>query len=152
MITNTGFANHSVIREIEAAMPVRLLTADEEALREVSSRLDLGIKTIPAGAYEWLDQDVETVSLSAVLVADARLEEERAFALTRAIIEHLDRIQSIHNSLGAISLDMMGSLRTIPYHPRAGQGVPGGGSPGRDTVIDRCPSGPRSSASKRIVN
>lgn len=119
MITNIVFVGHSAIRELAAAMPMRLLQCDDAALESVAAEFGIAIRTIPAGAYDWLDRDVRTLSLSAVLVADAGMDDDRAYRVTKALIGNLERFRSVHKSMDQVTPAMMGSLTTIPYHPGA---------------------------------
>lgn len=119
MITNIVFAGHSSIRDMANAMPVRLLAPDTDALAETASRFGISQNLLPAGTYDWLDRDVPTLSLKAVLVADASMPEARAQALAEALIGHLDKVQGVHPAMAQLSLDMMAGLATLPYHPGA---------------------------------
>lgn len=132
MITNTLFIAHSVIRQIGAAMEVRLLSPDEQVLVELANRMGVGIGTIPAGAYDWLEEDVPTLTLAAVLVADLSMEEEAARRLVAALIAEVEEVREVHKAMTPLTPTMMASLTTLPYHPgavrayqEAGVDVPG---------------------------
>ncbi|MEM9781403.1 MAG: TAXI family TRAP transporter solute-binding subunit [Pseudomonadota bacterium] len=119
MITNIVFAGHSSIRDMANARSVRMLVPDAAAIAETAARFGIAERIMPADSYPWLDQDVPTVSLKAVLLADATLPDAAVEALTSALIEHLEKMQSVHPAMAALTIEMMGSLATIPYHPGA---------------------------------
>ena len=68
---------------------------------------------------EGLDRDINTVALGAALVATDELSEQVAYDVTKALVENVDQIRRVHTSMRALSPELMGALRVIPYHPGA---------------------------------
>jgi TRAP transporter TAXI family solute receptor len=52
--------------------------------------------TIPAGTYSGFDEDVQTVSVMAMLVATDKVDDKLGYDITKALFDNLDRLQSAH--------------------------------------------------------
>lgn len=96
-----------------------ILPLDAEAIEKVASLTGADPYVIRKGGYEWLDRDVPTVALSAVLVASKTMPEQTAYDLTKALVTNLQRIQQVHKSTAALTPQLMASLKIAPYHPGA---------------------------------
>jgi TRAP-type uncharacterized transport system substrate-binding protein len=53
-----------------------------------------------------------------LVVTDAMAERE-AYNLARALVENVDRLRSVHQSMRALTPEFMASQTVIPYHPGA---------------------------------
>ena len=70
---------------------------------------------IPAGTYQGFDEDVQTISVMAMLVVNDKVDDKLGYEITKAIFSNLDRIQAAHavgkmiskeNAEKGMSLDM----------------------------------------------
>ena len=73
--------------------------------------------TVPAGTYSGQDQDLATVSVKALLVAQASLEEELAAALMEAVFSSLAEMAQFHPGLARLSLKKAVAGLKLPLHP-----------------------------------
>lgn len=119
MFGNGVFAPHSSILEAANAVPVEMLSIPEEVIERVSRETGADPYVIPAGAYEWLAADVPTVALGAMVLIRQDLPDESVYQLTRALVEDVDVIRSVHKSMKTLTPRLMASQRVIPYHPGA---------------------------------
>jgi len=119
MMGNGVFAPYARIVQTGAALDLSMLSLSDQVIEAVSQATGAEAYTIPAGTYEWLDRDINTVALGAALVATDELSEQVAYEVTRALVENVDQIRRVHTSMRALSPELMGSLRVIPYHPGA---------------------------------
>jgi hypothetical protein len=47
------------------------------------------------------------------------MDAATAEAITSAIVTHIDKLQSVHPSMKALTVDLMKSLKNLSYHPGA---------------------------------
>ncbi|EGL82197.1 TRAP transporter solute receptor, TAXI family [Caldalkalibacillus thermarum TA2.A1] len=108
------------IEELQAsAGDVKLLEISPEALEYIEANSGYEAYTIPAGTYNWINEDVTVVSAYAILVANTdTVNDDLAYELARVMIEHADENthpQSDHTTLDNALLGSEG----LPIHPGA---------------------------------
>lgn len=108
-------------RFVEAARNQELvmLPLEPEIVSQIATATGGDPYTIPAGGYEWQTEDVQTVALSAVLVASESMPEETAYQVTKALIQQIDKVREVHKAMGNLEGALMPSLSVIPYHEGA---------------------------------
>ena len=106
--------------DVAATQDIKLLNfsdQDIESLNEAYPYLT-GV-TVPAGTYNGLDNEVQTVALQAILVAESSLSEEVVYNITKAIFENRDTLIAAHDRARDITLDGAESGMTVKLHPGA---------------------------------
>jgi TRAP transporter TAXI family solute receptor len=116
---NGLFAPDSSIVQTGNALPVTMLSLSRGAVERVAAATGTVPYTIPAGSYDWLERAIPTVALGALLVTSAALAEDVAYSLTRALIEHIDRLRRVHTAMQALTRELMAAPSPIPHHPGA---------------------------------
>ena len=116
----TSGAPNAGIQEIVTAQPLRFLEIKGKLRDDIIAKYPFfAPAVIEKGVYSGLDRDVETVAVQACLVARRDMSEDEAYALTKAIFEHLDILAGAHakgkNLPLAAALDGM----TLDIHPGA---------------------------------
>lgn len=119
MAGNGVFVPYRYFSRVAENMALDILPLEESIIQEVAKSTGADPYVIQAGGYEWLDHDVPTVALSAVLVASDRMSDEDAYNLTKALVANVGKIQEVHKSMGALTPDLMASLTVAPYHDGA---------------------------------
>jgi TRAP transporter TAXI family solute receptor len=110
----------AAVMDVAATQDIKLLNfsdQDIESLNEAYPYLT-GV-TVPAGTYNGLDNDVQTVALQAILVAESSLSEEVVYNITKAIFENRDTLIAAHDRARDITLDGAESGMTVKLHPGA---------------------------------
>ncbi|QZT35163.1 TAXI family TRAP transporter solute-binding subunit [Caldalkalibacillus thermarum TA2.A1] len=75
---------------------------------------------IPAGTYDNQDEDVETLAIKMMLIADASVEEEVVYNLVKTMWENLDKLKSAHPIVEQFDINQATTdLAGIPLHPGA---------------------------------
>lgn len=105
--------------QVAENMDLRILPLSEEVIESVSSQTGADRYVIGAGGYPWQPDDVPTVALSAVLVANDAMSDQVAFDLAKAMTEHIERIQEVHGAMAKLTPELFPSLGVIPYHAGA---------------------------------
>ncbi|MBB4285788.1 TAXI family TRAP transporter solute-binding subunit [Roseospira goensis] len=81
-----GAAPVTVVTDLAAALPVRLMPLDGAPVRAMAdSHPYLTLDHIPGGVYAGIDTAVPTLSVGAVLIGGAALTESLAYSITRAL-------------------------------------------------------------------
>ncbi len=116
---NSLFVGHGSIRQLASAIDLRLLPVSESTVEKVTAQWKISPYTIPAEAYEWVDQPTRTVTLAAQLFVNADADETMVGDLTRALIEHADKVAGVHKAMKALDAKLMASGTAVDYHPAA---------------------------------
>jgi hypothetical protein len=119
MSGNGLFAPDSSIVQTGQSLDVTMLSLSDAVVAAVVEDMGAEPYTIAAGTYDWLDHDVETVSLGAGIVASDTLPEQTAYDLTKALVENLDRIQRVHTEMRRLDAAHLASQTVVPYHAGA---------------------------------
>lgn len=119
MITNGIFINHSSFRAVDTNADVVLLSIPQEVIDATNERFGTGQMTIPAGSYTNQSEDIDTVTLGALLAATDGMSDDQAHALTSALIEHLDEVRAVHSAMQQLTPEMLATPSLLEFHPGA---------------------------------
>ena len=76
--------------------------------------------SIESDLYPEIQADVETFGVPAIVIADARLDEEEAYRLTKTVFEQLDALRVLHISFSDLTVDdLLRPCAGAPYHDGA---------------------------------
>lgn len=109
------------LTQLAGTTEVELLSVEDDMAEEVASGGHFEVYDIEADAYDFLDEDVTTISVFAALVASTtQISDELAYDITEAIF---DNSESITLDVGE-NIDIEEALNgvgNIPLHPGAEQ-------------------------------
>lgn len=73
--------------------------------------------TIPAGTYENQKEDVDTLAIKMILMADASVDEETIYKMTKVFWENLDQLETTHAIVKQMKIEnAVTELAGIPLH------------------------------------
>ena len=75
--------------------------------------------TIPANSYIGQTEDVESVGVTAILVASANCSDSEIYELTEALFENRQRIAALHGKGADLNPESASRIQTAPFHPGA---------------------------------
>lgn len=75
--------------------------------------------TIPKGTYNGQEEDVLTVSVQAVILANDTVPEESIHTFVADIFDNAKDLTDTHAKYAELDLDKAASITTVPYHPGA---------------------------------
>ena len=75
--------------------------------------------TLPGGTYNGVEGDVAVLGVPNLLVASADMPDDLAYAITRALFEHLGQLSTIHPAARQITVEFSLDSMPIPLHPGA---------------------------------
>ena len=91
-----GYPTASV-QDVASQNRIRILPVGEDQIKILSEKYPFYTKTvIPAGVCQGFDEDVTTVSVMAILVANDKIDAALGEKLTKAIFDNVDKIAAAH--------------------------------------------------------
>lgn len=111
----------SLLNELAATHDVKLLSVEESVAEQIAADSDFEAYTITADSYDFLDEDVSTLSVFAALVASTtQVSPELGYEITRVVFEHADEITLPQGELITLEEALVGR-GDVPLHPGAQQ-------------------------------
>ena len=106
---------------VEASINKKLVLVDfdKDMIARLSEEHGYNVRSIPAGTYDFMTEDVVTVSNTTILGASANTPDEVVYKTVKSIHENLDYMKSIHVALKDMTFDSMVQDLGIPMHPGA---------------------------------
>lgn len=109
------------IQEISKNKQVVLLTLEPEAVNKLCRQQKYFKYTLPAGTYDFLSEDLHTVSTNTIIAVPKNAPDEVVYKMTRAFHDNLDYIKMTHASMADITPEQMINDLGIDLHPGAEQ-------------------------------
>jgi len=110
----------AAVMDVAATQDIKLLNFSDSDIKSLNESYPyLTGVTVPAGTYNGLDNDIQTVALKAILVADSALSEELVYNITKAIFENRDTLIAAHDRARDIKLESALDGMTVKLHPGA---------------------------------
>lgn len=98
-----GYPTASV-QDVASQKKIRLLPIENDKVESLVKEYPFYTKTvIPKGTYQGFDEDVQTVSVMAILIVNDKLSDDAGFEITKAIFGGLDKISAAHSAAKSIS-------------------------------------------------
>lgn len=115
----TGIPN-SALMDVANMRPIKLLSIEDAMVAKITQLYPfLAPAKIPANTYKGQTEEVKTIAVMAVLIADPKLSEQVAYNLTKALIENQAELASAHAKGKELSLQGAVKGVSIPFHPGA---------------------------------
>jgi TRAP transporter TAXI family solute receptor len=124
---NATFVGSGSIKSIAAHRKLTLLSVPKDVIDQMVAEYGSKPVTVPKGAYEWLDHDVETFGAQAALIASDDADPKLVALVAKAIVGHQDKIQGVHKAMKAFDGKLLSSITQFNYHPSAAAEIKAGG-------------------------
>ncbi|MCR4942402.1 MAG: TAXI family TRAP transporter solute-binding subunit [Campylobacter sp.] len=118
----TFMVGHPTANITDAAnsLPIDILSIDGAEIDKMLSEFPYFAKgVIPAGTYEGVDKDVNTIGVKAVLVANKGVSDAAVKAVVKAIVDNFDEYKTLHPALKSITKQSLVEGLSAPLHPAA---------------------------------
>jgi hypothetical protein len=110
----------AAVMDVAATQDISLINFSDEDIEALNDEYPyLTGVTVPAGSYNGLDNDIQTVALKAILVADSDLSEDVVYNITKSIFENRDTLIAAHDRARDIQLESAMDGMTVELHPGA---------------------------------
>lgn len=115
-----GFVPVGSMIELNSTVPLAFVPMTAEAAKAAADRMSVGVGIIPAGAYDWLAEDLHTPASSHIIIAGPSATDEQVWKFCKAMDTQLAVFQGMHPSLAAVTREsIVPSVPGIPLHPAA---------------------------------
>ncbi|MBA2779481.1 TAXI family TRAP transporter solute-binding subunit [Billgrantia kenyensis] len=114
-----GLPSGSIENLQAASGDVRMLSLSDEAIEYLEANSDYSRFIIPSDSYEFLNEDVQTITAYAVLVGNTNtISEELGYELARLMVEHAE--ENTHSQSAFMTLEnALNGADHMPIHPGA---------------------------------
>ncbi|WP_339161486.1 TAXI family TRAP transporter solute-binding subunit [Siminovitchia sp. FSL W7-1587] len=111
----------AAVTEMISTADGTLIGIDPEVRKELMEKYPWYAEmTIPAGTYDNQKEDVDTLAIKMLLLADASVDDEVIYELTKSFWENLNELESTHAIVKQMKLeDATTELADIPLHDGA---------------------------------
>ena len=109
----------SDILEAAATMDVKLLSLDQNVINSAAENLGMETGTIPAGSYDFLKNDIDSVYTPSILIVHKDVSEEEVYRVTKAIYENFEYLRRVHKEFQKLSAENFTKVGKVPLHPGA---------------------------------
>ena len=114
-----GYPTASV-QDVASQSTLRLLPVDDDVADALIAKYPFYTKTtIPAGTYQGFDEDVNSVSVMAMLVANTHVDEDMGYEITKAVFTNLNKLGEAHAVGKLITKDTAKEGMTVELNPGA---------------------------------
>jgi TRAP transporter TAXI family solute receptor len=109
----------SSILNLAATRAIRLIPIEEAELAAAQAADPVFAPyTIRAGLYDGVG-DTPTISIPNALIVHAEMDDDLAYAITKALFEHIDELRAIHPAANDTTVEFTMAATPIPLHPGA---------------------------------
>ncbi|SDH48816.1 TAXI family TRAP transporter solute-binding subunit [Roseospirillum parvum] len=93
--------------------------SDDEIAKAKQAEPVFAAYTLKAGIYEGVANPVNTISTPNVLIANAEMDEELAYRITKVLFEHIAELRAIHPAANDTTIEFSLGATPVPLHPGA---------------------------------
>ncbi len=110
----------SAIMDLAATNDAKVLEIEEDIIAQLQEDYPFYTSIdIPGGTYSGIDEDITTVTVLAMIIANQAADEDMVYNVTAAIFDNLDRLAETHARGGDVSLETALDGMPIEMHPGA---------------------------------
>ena len=112
----------SAVEQLAAQADIVIIPVPTEIYQALKQKYPFYAQVvIPAGTYQGLDHDVQTVAVMSMLIVHKDVPDDIVYLMTKILFEHVDELKNTVNktSVQYISLDHALEGLSIPLHPGA---------------------------------
>ena len=100
-----GYPTASV-QDVASQNKIRILPVGNEQIAKLAEKYPFYTKTVvPKGVYQGFDEDVQTVSVMAILICNDKVDAALGEKITNAIFNNIDKIAAAHSAAKNIKKD-----------------------------------------------
>ena len=118
----TAGAPTLAVQDITSELQIKLLPIDDEHFKTLSGKYPFYSRnTIAKGTYHGVDEDIQTVSVMAILACNDKVDKDLGYQLTKTLFDNLPALKSAHPVVAKLdkTLGMEKAHMTIPFNEGA---------------------------------
>ena len=109
----------SDILEASVTNQLKFFSLDHDVLKAAAEKLGMELGTIPAGSYNFLHQDLDTLYTPAILIVHKDVPEDEVYRIAKSIYENIDYLGTVHREFKNLSKENFSKVGKVPLHPGA---------------------------------
>lgn len=118
VVISSGMPNAGVL-ELQTTEDIVIVEIEEDKILDMQDDYPVYFPTeVPKDVYD-LDDEVTTIAVNNVLLTHSDVSDEVAYAMTKAVYDHLEDLQDAHNAAKDISIDNALDNLPMKLHPGA---------------------------------
>lgn len=104
------------IRDLASSVKINIVAVPAEVIEKIDSPAYLPA-VIPAGTYTGQDADVPTTAIPNFLITHAKVSDDLAYDMVKAMYENIDKLYAAHNAIKVMKLENATTGMPVPLHP-----------------------------------
>ncbi|HHX77922.1 MAG TPA: TAXI family TRAP transporter solute-binding subunit [Firmicutes bacterium] len=109
----------SQIVEFAGTHDIFIFSVDDNVMEKIVEKYGVIPTKIPASAYDFLEEDVNTFITPALLVAHKDLPDDVVYTIVKVQDANKDYLESAHHAFAGFDAEYMSSISGLPLHPGA---------------------------------
>jgi len=110
----------AAVTDIATQHDLKVIALEDSLVEKLTTDYSYYTKTIiPAGTYKGQDEDVETVSVQAMLAVKSDMDEDLAYNLIKSMYDNIDRMKAAHSVGEMIKPETGTDGMSVELHPGA---------------------------------
>ncbi len=120
-LSDAGLPGQPIVELAATSEKKVLLLPNGDAVRKMVAKYGpvYFAASIPKGTYQGVNEDISAAAVANLLVVHQRMEDELAYGITKAILEHSSELVAAHKAAREISLTNAVRGSPITFHPGA---------------------------------
>ena len=123
-VTALGFwsvgAPTSSILNLATTQSIHMIAlSPEEMTAAIGANPIFARTTLPGGVYAGVDEAVPVVGVPNVLVVSAEMDDDLAYAITKAMFDNIAELQAVHPAANQTTVEFTLDATPVPLHPGA---------------------------------
>ena len=110
----------SSILNLATTQSIRVIALTEEEIEAaIGANPVFARTTLAGGTYSGVDADTPVVGVPNVLVVSSEMEDDLAYAITKAMFDNIADLQAVHPAANETTIEFTMSATPVPLHPGA---------------------------------
>lgn len=116
---SVGAPNSSILN-LATTQSIRMIELSPEEIAAARAADATFAETVLAGGtYTGVDEDIAALGIPNVLVASSEMDEDKVYAITKAMFENIDDLRAVHPAANQTTVEFTVSASPVPLHPGA---------------------------------
>lgn len=109
----------AAVQDLGAVKDIKLVNITDEEVKAINDAQEAIFgAVIPAGTYEGIDEDIQTLAINTQIVTTEDVSEDLVYDFVKHVFDNIDDVYASHNTMKEMTLESA-PLKTIELHPGA---------------------------------
>lgn len=107
------------VQEAANTKEIKMLPVDPKVVEAMCQKYGYAPEDIPASSYSFMENDLTSFATKVNLLVSTDMSEEDAYRITKALVENLDYLKTVHSNVQNLTAEEMAAGTGIALHPGA---------------------------------